>query len=131
LDWLKIKPNFDAIGKYKSAANIFAEKDFTPAQHEEDDALAGSMFDQIVAGISGHRHLSADQVRVLIDRAPLTASDGLKAHLLDRLEYQDQFDERMRHYRGETHQLVDYDSYGHPIISRLFHHHAKIAVIYG
>ncbi|MGH7933918.1 MAG: S49 family peptidase, partial [Candidatus Binataceae bacterium] len=36
LDWLKIKPNFDAIGQYKSAANIFTQKDFTPAQLEED-----------------------------------------------------------------------------------------------
>jgi protease-4 len=131
LDWLKINPNFDAIGKYKSAANIFTQKDFTPAQHEEDDALAGSMYDQIVSGISSHRHLASDQIKALIDRAPLTAADGLKSHLLDRLEYQDQFDERMRHYRGEDHQLVDYDSYARPMLSRLFHHHAKIAVIYG
>ena len=52
LDWLKITPNFDAIGKYKSAANIFTQKDFTPGQHEEDDALAGAMYDQMVSGIS-------------------------------------------------------------------------------
>jgi protease IV len=131
LDWLKITPNFAAIGKYKSAANIFTEKDFTPGQHEEDDALAGAMYDQIVSGISAHRHITPDAVRAIIDRAPLSADDGLKSKLLDRLEYQDQFDERMKHYRGEKHQLVDYDSYDNSIISRMFTHHPKIAVIYG
>jgi protease-4 len=131
LDWLKITPNFAAIGKYKSAANIFTEKDFTPGQHEEDDALAGAMYDQIVSGISAHRHITPDAVRAIIDRAPLGADDGLKSKLLDRLEYQDQFDDRMKHYRGEHHQLVDYDSYGHSIISRMFAHRHKIAVIYG
>jgi protease IV len=131
LDWLKIAPNFAAIGKYKDAANIFTDKDFTPAQHEEDDALAGAMYDQIVSGIGAHRHLTPDAVRAIIDRAPLTAEDGLQSKLLDRLEYQDQFDERMKHYRGEKHQLVDYDSYGESIISRMFTHRRKIAVIYG
>jgi protease IV len=131
LDWLKITPNFDAIGKYKDAANIFTQKDFTPAQHEEDDALAGAMYDQVVAGISTHRRLTAQAVQGIINSAPLSASDGMKAHLLDRLEYQDQFDERMRHYRGEDHELVDYDSYGHSMISRMFTRRPKIAVIYG
>jgi protease IV len=131
LDWLKITPNFDAIGKYKDAANIFTEKDFTAAQHEEDDALAGAMYDQVVAGIGAHRHMAAQAVQTIIDNAPLTASDGLKAHLLDRLEYQDQFDERMRHYRGENHTLVDYDSYGRSILSRMFTHRPKVAVVYG
>jgi len=131
LDWLKITPNFAAIGKYKDAANIFTEKDFTPGQHEEDDALAGAMYDQIVSGISAHRQITPDAVRAIIDRAPLSAEDGLKSKLLDRLEYQDQFDERMKHYRGEKHQLVDYDSYDNTIISRMFAHHPKIAVIYG
>src|SRR5260370_19912172 len=40
LDWLKVKPNFDAIGQDKSAANVFTQRDFTPAERPEDDALA-------------------------------------------------------------------------------------------
>jgi protease-4 len=31
-DWLGVKPDFSAIGEYKTAANVFTEKDFTPAQ---------------------------------------------------------------------------------------------------
>lgn len=131
LDWLHVKPNFASLGKYKSAANIFTEKDFTPAQREEDNALVGDMFNQIVDATAKHRHLSAAAVRDLIDRAPLSAADGLKSHLLDRLEYQDEFEDRVKHYRGSTHELVDYDSYANPQVKSPFGARNKIAVIYG
>src|SRR5689334_7657874 len=36
LDWVGVRPNFGAIGKYKTFANMFTEKDFTAAQREED-----------------------------------------------------------------------------------------------
>jgi protease-4 len=130
LDKLKITPNFDAIGKYKDAGNIFTQKDFTPAQHEEDDALAGGIFDQIVNQTAANRHLSPNDIKAVIDRAPIMADDGLKSHLLDRLEYEDQFDDRVKHYRGEHHDLIQYQSYASPEPS-LFGGNRKIAVIYG
>src|SRR5271155_3382015 len=98
LDWLGITPNFASAGQYKSAANMFTNKDFTPAQKEEDEGLAGSLFDQIVAAIGSERKLSPDTIKTLIDQAPLNADDGLKAHLVDRLEYEDQFTERMKNH---------------------------------
>jgi len=129
-DWIKVKPIFDAIGKYKSAANVFTQKDFTPAQREEDEALATSIFDQIVKGGADHRHITPDQLRALIDHAPLTAADGLKEKLLDRLEYEDDFSDRVKSYRGEHHDLIDADSYVGPNDS-IFGESNKIAVIYG
>src|ERR1017187_3482578 len=69
LDWLGITPNFASAGQYKSAANMFTNKDFTPAQKEEDEALAGSLFDQIVAAIGAERKLSPDAIKTLIDPA--------------------------------------------------------------
>ncbi len=129
-DWIKVKPIFDAIGKYKSAANIFTQKDFTPGQREEDESLASGIFNQIVSGGAAHRHLPPDQLRALIDRAPLSATDGLKAKLLDRLEYEDEFNDRVKSYRGEHHDLIDADSYVGPNDSFLGERN-KIAVIYG
>ena len=49
----------------------------------------GSMFDQMIAESAAHRHLTVDQMHAIVDRAPITASDGLKSHLVDRLEYED------------------------------------------
>src|ERR1700730_5237239 len=130
LDWIKVNPNFASIGKFKSAANLFTEKDFTPSQREEDEALMGDMFDQIVTQSAANRHLTADQMRAIVDRAPFTASEGLKSHLLDRLEYEDQFDERVKKYRGEHHETIDASSYMRSSRPR-FGGRNKIAVIYG
>jgi protease-4 len=69
-------------------------------------------------------------MRALVDRAPLTANAGLAGHLLDRLEYEDQFDERVKKYRGEKHEVIDYASYAGAARPR-FGTHNKIAVIYG
>jgi protease IV len=130
LEWIKVNPNFASIGKFKSAANLFTEKDFTPSQREEDEALMGDMFDQIVTQSAANRHLAADKMRAIVARAPFTASEGLKSHLLDRLEYEDQFDERVKKYRGEHHETIDASSYMRSSRPR-FGGRNKIAVIYG
>jgi protease-4 len=130
LDRMKIKPVFDAIGKFKDAGNIFTQTKFTAPQYEQDDALAGAMFDQIVNDTAQHRHLAPDAIRSVIDRAPISAAEALRVHLLDRLEYEDEFDERVKHYRNEEHDLIDYDSYAPPNRS-WFTPRTKIAVIYG
>jgi protease-4 len=129
LDWMKIKPEIDAIGKYKDAGNIFTQKNYTASQHEQDDALAGAMFDQIVSETAKHRQLAPDTIRAIIDRAPIGANEALRVRLVDRLEYEDQFDERVKKYRGEHHDLIDYDSYS-PNQSWLAVH-PKVAIVYG
>lgn len=129
-DWIKVKPVFDAIGKYKTAANIFTDKNYTPAQLEEDQAVVGSIFDQLVNQTAEYRHLEPADIRSIINNAPLNASQSLKARLVDRLEYEDQFMDRVRHYRGERHELIDADSYVGPGEFSL-NRHPKVAVIYG
>lgn len=130
LDKVGIRPNFVSIGKFKSAANIFTEKDFTPAQHEEDDALVSDLFGQIVGQAARERHLEPAQVRALIDQAPLSAAAGLKARLVDRLEYQDQFTDRIKDYQGRHHALIDYTSYAQVPLLPHIEHRQRIAVVY-
>ena len=131
LDWLGITPNFASAGKYKSAANMFTNKDYTPAQREEDEGLAGRLFDQIVTTIGDERKLSPDAIKALIDQAPLNADEGLKAKLVDRLEYEDQFDDRVKNHGGSEHKIVDYDNYARPSLFSNWSGGDEIAVIYG
>ncbi len=131
LDWLGITPNFASAGQYKSAANMFTDKDFTAAQKEEDEGLAGSLFDQIVAAIGAERKLSPDAVKTLIDQAPLNADAGLKARLVDRLEYEDEFSDRVKHHGGSLHKVVDYANYARASLFSNFGGGDQIAVIYG
>jgi protease-4 len=131
LDWMGITPNFASAGQFKSAANMFTNKDFTPAQKEEDEGLAGSLFDQIVAAMGTERKLSPDTIKSLIDQAPINADDGLKAHLVDRLEYEDEFTERVKNHGGSVHKEVDYTSYAHGGLFSGISSEDQIAVIYG
>src|SRR5271166_3486090 len=131
LDWLGITPNFASAGQFKSAANMFTNKDFTPAQKEEDEGLAGSLYDQIVAAIGAERRLSPDAIKGLIDHAPLNADEGLKARLVDRLEYEDEFDERMKNHGGSSHKIVDYTGYARASLLPALGSGDEIAIIYG
>lgn len=133
LDWIGIRPNFGAIGKYKTAANIFTQKDFTPAQHEEDDALASGMFNQIVDQIASERRLDPTAVKGFVNEAPLNAPASLKDKLVDRVEYEDQFTDRVKHHGGGKHKLEDYSDYSRtkPILSILTPGGDKIAIVYG
>ena len=130
LDWLGVRPNFASIGKYKSAANMFTEKDFTPAQHEEDEALVGAMFDQIVGQTAGERGINVEAMRAIVDQAPLNAGLSLKTHMVERLEYDDQFTDRIKHHSGGTHRMVDFTDYVHPSMLSGFGSRDQIAVIY-
>jgi len=130
LDWIGVRPNFASLGKYKSAANIFTEKDFTPAQREEDESLVTAMYDQIVGQTAKERNINVEQMRAIVDQAPLNAGLSLKSHMVERLEYDDQFTDRMKHHGGATHQMVDFTDYVHPSMLAGFSSQDQIAVIY-
>ncbi|MGO9450107.1 MAG: signal peptide peptidase SppA [Candidatus Binataceae bacterium] len=131
LDWLGIRPNMAAIGEYKTAFNMFTNKDFTALQHEDDDALVGDLFDQIVGQIASQRHLDPAAIKTLVDQAPINAPDALKAKLVDRLAYEDEFDDLLKHWGGGDHKLENYDHYTHSRLLEGFDGGDKIAVIYG
>jgi len=131
LDWLGIRPNMAAIGEYKTAFDMFTNKDFTAPQHEDDDALVGDLFDQIVGQIADQRHLDPAAIKTLVDQAPINATNALKAKLVDRLAYEDEFDDLLKNWGGGDHKLENYDHYTHSRLLEGFGGGDKIAVIYG
>ncbi len=130
LDWVGVRPNFASLGKYKSAANIFTEKDFTPAQREEDESLVSAMYDQIVGQTAKERGINVEAMRAIVDEAPLNAGLSLQNHMVERLEYDDQFSDRVKHHGGGSHRMVDFTDYVHPSMLSGFGSQDTIAVIY-
>src|SRR5262245_15809387 len=55
LDWIGVRPNLYAIGKYKTAGNMFLDQTMPPAQHEADEGLIKNLFDQLTAQIAAQR----------------------------------------------------------------------------
>jgi len=129
LDKLDIQPRFDARGKYKSAVNLFTQRDYTPAHREATAAVLRSQFEQIVAGIASARTLDVAAVRGLVDRAPLTSDDAKDAGLVDHLGYQDEVWDELK-AGGDEPPTVELGSYlGR--VGRPDRDGERIALIYG
>jgi protease-4 len=98
-------PDFLHVGQYKTAANQYTEKGFTPADREMTEALNTDMFEQLVQGIAAGRKKTEAEVRALIDEGPFLATDALKAGLVDELAYADQIDDKIRLPGGKLREL--------------------------
>ena len=96
LDLLGAYPDFLHVGEYKTAANQFTEKTFTPAHRAMSESLERDTYDQLVRGIAEGRHKTEADVRALIDQGPFLPQAAQKAGLVDRLAYPDQFDDALR-----------------------------------
>lgn len=110
LDKLGVEPDFYQIGKYKSAPDQFTRKDMSPAHREQLDALLDDIFNRFVAEIADKRKKSVEDVRVLIDNAPLSAGEAKNAGLIDDALYRDQVEgelkKRLGYKEDETLKLV-------------------------
>ena len=98
-DKLKIVPDFLHIAEYKTAANQYMEKKYTPAHREMAESLMRSTYDQFVDGIATARKLERANAEALIASGPLRAQEALDAKLVDKLGY---YDEVQKFFRERT-----------------------------
>jgi protease-4 len=97
-----VQPRFAKRYEYKTMANTFMEKAYTPEHEESSQRLVTSIGEQVTAGIAEARKLSEDKVRELTDRGPLLANEALEARLVDRLGYRDEVFGDLRKEFGEN-----------------------------
>ena len=116
-----VQPRFAKRHEYKTMANTFMEKAYTPEHEESSARLVASLGEQIAAGIAAARDLPVDKVRALTDRGPLLAGEALEENLVDRLGYRDEVYADLRAEFGEQAQLryVARYSRAHGLASRL------------
>src|SRR5689334_113854 len=90
LDKAGIEAQFVARGEYKSAANLFTQDRYTDAHREADGRLIESLRGQVWQAVAASRHLDADEVDALADKAPLLRDDAVSGRLVDRIGFRDQ-----------------------------------------
>jgi protease-4 len=100
-----VTPRFAKRHEYKTAANTFMERAYTPEHEEMSGRLVTSAGEQVVAGVAAGRGLSEERVRQLIDQAPLLGAEALEAGLVDRLAYRDEVYAEVRAAVGENVRL--------------------------
>ncbi len=114
------------VGRFKSAAESFADKEMSESARLQANSLLDSTFDQFVTGIAEGRGLSVDEVREGIDAGPVRSAELIAAGLLDGeshlhalIESQDGPHVSSSTYQGVTGADVGFD----PV--------AEFALIYG
>ncbi|MCA9098197.1 MAG: S49 family peptidase, partial [Planctomycetaceae bacterium] len=93
---LDLKPDMLRVGEYKSAAEPYTRSEMSPQFREEMEAILDDYYGQMVEVISSSRKITPDEVRSAIDSGPLTSKAALNSKLVDRLEYIDQVESRLK-----------------------------------
>src|ERR1043165_5746282 len=100
LDKLGVYPDIYQIGKYKSAGDMFTQKQMTDAHREYINSMLDDLFSHYVNAIAQARHKSADDVRNLIDNAPYSAAQARQAGLIDDSLYHDGVEQQLKKLLG-------------------------------
>ncbi|MDQ3820106.1 MAG: S49 family peptidase, partial [Acidobacteriota bacterium] len=135
LDKLGIYPDVFQIGKYKNAPDEFTRKNMSDPHREVVNSILDDIFNRFVNTIAETRKKTPDEVRALIDNAPLGAKDAASAGLVDGTKYLDEVedelkkrlgfkeDEELRVTSGSTYKEISPESVG-------LNKGERIAVIY-
>jgi len=100
LDKLGIYPDVYQIGKYKSAGDMFTQKQMTDAHREYINSLLDDLYGHLVDAIGKGRGKSADDVKKLIDNAPYTARQAQEQGLIDGAVYREDVEKMIKKNLG-------------------------------
>jgi protease IV len=108
LDKLGIYPDIYQIGKYKSAGDMFTQKQMTDAHREYINSMLDDLYNRYIDAIAQARHKTPDEVRTLIDNAPYNGAKAKEAGLIDDVLYKDDVEKQFKKLLGykDTDQFV-------------------------
>lgn len=121
-----IELEVERVGKYKSFADTFANKEMSEAHREMADSLLDSIDAQFVAGIAEGRGLSEEFVRNSIDVAAVTPKEMEALDLIDGVRFEDEI---LADLGGPVVTARDYAAVDPASVG--FDPVAKIALVYG
>ncbi len=110
-DKLKIDPEFNHVGRYKSAVETYTRNEFTPESKEAIAAVLDGYFSQIVSAIAEARRKTPYEIKWLIDGAPFSAAEAVKRGLIDQLSYPDQFRDHLKKRLGREPSYLAIEDY--------------------
>ncbi len=79
------KVQMEQFYEYKNAANVYTQKDYTPAHREATESLLNSFYTIATSQIAIDRDMSVKKISRLFEAAPHSAESALKAGLTDKL----------------------------------------------
>jgi protease-4 len=80
---LGIRVEYERVGRFKSAVEMFADREMSDPARRMTTAIIDGVYRQIVLGIAESRELEPERVEALIDTAPATGDEYVEAGLAD------------------------------------------------
>ncbi|HEY5132579.1 MAG TPA: signal peptide peptidase SppA [Candidatus Krumholzibacteriaceae bacterium] len=108
LDKLGISPNIHRIEDYKSAAEMYTEKERTKKSRAMTERLLGDIFEKYVADIAAERGCGEDAVLAWIDRGLYSPERAFDSGIIDGVRYWDEIEAR---FDKKDIRLVDAQDY--------------------
>jgi protease-4 len=119
LDKLGIFPDLYQIGKYKTAGNMFTQKEMTEAHREYINSMLDDLYNRYINTIAQARKKSPEEMRALIDNAPYNAQTAKDVGLIDESLYKDEVEKQLKTLLGykETDTLATVRGYDYRDVS--------------
>jgi len=96
LDKLGVQMEFEHVGKYKDAPDMFTKTESSAETREVINQLLDQFYGDLINTVAEGRKKSPDAVRALIDNGPFIGKEALNGGLVDALIYEDQMYDQLR-----------------------------------
>jgi protease-4 len=120
LDKLGVEMEFEHVGKYKDAPDMFTKNESSPETREVLNQLLDQFYGDLINTVAEGRKKSPDAVRALIDNGPFIGKEALDGGLVDALIYEDQMYDQLRQQLklNALEKIADHD-YSHAAATNL------------
>ena len=106
LDKLGVKMEFEHVGKYKDAPDMFTKDGSSAETREVLNQLLDQFYGDFVDAVAEGRKKPAEAVRAVIDNGPFVGSEAKEGGLVDDLAYEDQMYEKLEAAKGKFTKLA-------------------------
>jgi len=111
LDKVQAMPQIVKRSDYKSAADMFMEKNMTPADREQLTRLMQSWYDAATSGAAAARHLTRERIVAAFEASPQFTENARAAGLIDKIGYDDDAQQAALTRAGDGAKLVKMSEY--------------------
>lgn len=127
---LKVEPNFERHGKYKSFADSYTREDMSAEHREELEAILDGLYNDYVAAVATARKKTPEEVKQLIDEGPYNnARKAVEVGLIDEALYFDEVKDRIKQdLKLSKYEAININKYSESLLPK--YSDDKIAVIY-
>jgi protease-4 len=131
LEKLGIEAEFEQIGPYKNAPDVYTRTTLSEAHRESLESIVDDLYGRFVGALAEARNKSIEEMEGILDRGPFPAQTALELGLANELLYQDEIEKKLVS-EGKTFHEVPTVGYqreteeGLSLVGR-----PKLALIYG